>query len=52
MQGPNLSEPANYTGSYTTTRKEIVDIEIAMYQATQTMLTPRDRQLLSKLEDF
>jgi len=27
------TEPANYRGSYTTKSKEIVDIEIAMYQS-------------------
>jgi hypothetical protein len=30
---PNPTEPANYTGSYTTGSKEIVGIEIAMYQS-------------------
>jgi hypothetical protein len=31
------TEPANYTGSYTTARKEIVDTEIAMHQSTGTI---------------
>jgi hypothetical protein len=33
------TEPANYTGSYTTGAKEIVDIEIAMYQSAGTLIT-------------
>jgi hypothetical protein len=37
--GPNPTEPANYRGSYTTARKEIVDIEIAMYQSAGTLIT-------------
>jgi hypothetical protein len=32
------TEPANYRGSYTTARKEIVDIEIAMHQNSRTLL--------------
>jgi hypothetical protein len=39
MQGPNPTEPANYTGSYTTVRKEIVDTEITMYGSSRTTLT-------------
>jgi hypothetical protein len=31
--GPNPTEPANYRGSNTTVSREIVDIEIAMYQS-------------------
>jgi hypothetical protein len=33
------TEPANYTGPYTTARKEIVDKEIAMYQSAGTLIT-------------
>jgi hypothetical protein len=33
------TEPTNYTGSYTSVRKEIVDIEIAMYGSLGTILT-------------
>jgi hypothetical protein len=33
------TEPANYNGSYTTVRKEIVDTEIAKHQSSRTMLT-------------
>jgi hypothetical protein len=32
------TEPANYRGSYTTVSKEIVDIEIAMYQSAGTIV--------------
>jgi hypothetical protein len=35
MQGPNPTEPANYTGSYTRVRKGIVDTEIAMHPGTR-----------------
>ena len=33
------TEPANYMGSYTTVRKEIVDREIAKHQSSRTILT-------------
>jgi hypothetical protein len=33
------TEPANYTGSYTTARKRIVDTEIAMQQSLRTTVT-------------
>jgi hypothetical protein len=33
MREPNPTEPANYTGSYTAARKEIVGTEIAMSQS-------------------
>ena len=32
------TEPADYTGSYTTARKEIVDIEISMHQSAGTAI--------------
>jgi hypothetical protein len=38
MRKPNPSEPANYTGSYTTVRKEIEDTEIAMYQSADRVI--------------
>jgi hypothetical protein len=38
MWEPNPTEPANYRGSYTTVSKEIVDIEIAMYQSAGTIV--------------
>lgn len=38
MISSNPTEPTNYTGSYTTARKEIVDIEIAMYQSAGTLI--------------
>lgn len=38
MISSNPTEPANYTSSYTTARKEIVDIEIAMYQSAGTLI--------------
>jgi hypothetical protein len=38
MQEPNPTEPANYSGSYTTARKEIVAIEITMYQSAGTLI--------------
>jgi hypothetical protein len=44
--GPNPTEPANYRGSYTTARKEIVDIEIAMYQSAGTIVTAATQMLL------
>jgi hypothetical protein len=31
------TEPGNYRGSYTTVSREIVDIEIAMYQSVGTI---------------
>jgi hypothetical protein len=37
--GPNPTEPANYTGSYTTVGKIIVDTEIAMQQSSRTTVT-------------
>jgi hypothetical protein len=37
--GPNPTEPANYTGSYTTVRKEIVDIGIGMHQSAGIIIT-------------
>jgi hypothetical protein len=33
------TEPANYTGSYTTARKRIVDTENAMQQSSRTIAT-------------
>ena len=38
MREPNPTEPANYRGSYTTVRKEIVDIEIGMYRSAGTII--------------
>ena len=38
ISGARTTEPANYRGSYTTARKEIVDIEIAMYQSAGTLI--------------
>jgi hypothetical protein len=38
MREPNPTEPANYTGSYTTVRKEIEDTEIAMYQSVDRVI--------------
>ena len=35
---PGSTEPANYTGSYTTVRKEIEDTEIAMYQSVDRVI--------------
>jgi hypothetical protein len=35
---PHPTEAANYTGSYTSVRKGIVDIEIAMYQSAGTVI--------------
>ncbi len=35
--GPNPTEPANYTGSYTTVFKEIVDTQISMYRSSRTV---------------
>jgi hypothetical protein len=43
------TEPANYTGSYTTVRKSIVDTEIAMPQGSRTILTTA-MQMLSLLK--
>lgn len=43
------TEPANYTGSYTTVSEEIVDIEIPMYQSAVTSVTTSMEQLLFKL---
>jgi hypothetical protein len=37
MQEPNPTEPANYRGAYSRGSKEIVDIEIAMYQSDETV---------------
>ena len=47
--GPNPTEPANYTGSYITASREIVDIEIAMYQSAGTIVTTAMQLLLLKL---
>ena len=33
MREPNPTEPVNYTGSYTTASKEIVDTQIAIHQS-------------------
>ncbi len=38
VMGSNPTEPANYRGSYTTVSKEIVDIEITMYQSVGTII--------------
>jgi hypothetical protein len=46
MQGPNPTEPANYTGSYTTVRKKrIVDTEIAMQQSSRIILITAEEML-------
>ncbi len=47
--GPNPTEPANYTGSYTRVRKRIVDTEIAMPQGSRTILVTV-MQMLSLLK--
>jgi hypothetical protein len=39
------TEPANYTGSYTTFMKEIVDIEIAMHQSSRPILVTSTQNL-------
>ena len=49
MQGPNPTEPANYRGSYSTASKEIVDIEIAMYQSAGTLVMTAVEMLLLNL---
>jgi hypothetical protein len=45
MMGPNPTEPANYTGSYTTVRKRIVDTEIAMQQSSRIILITAEEML-------
>ena len=39
MIGSNPTEPANYRGSNTRGSKELVDIEIGMYQSAEVLLT-------------
>jgi hypothetical protein len=39
------TEPANYTGSYTTVRKRVVDTEIAMQQTSRRILTTATQRL-------
>jgi hypothetical protein len=43
------TEPINYRSSYTTASKEIVDIEITMYQTAGTIVTTAVKLLLLKL---
>jgi hypothetical protein len=53
IQGTDIvlgsTEPANYRGSYTTASKEIVDIEITMYQTAGTIVMTAVKLLLLKL---
>ena len=49
MWEPNPTKPANYTASYTTESKEIVDKEIAMHQSSRTILVTA-MQMLSLLK--
>jgi hypothetical protein len=53
--GPNPTEPANYTGSFTTRWKEIVDIEITMHRNVgivieHTMTVPPETSVKSMME--
>ena len=50
MQRPNPTEPANYRGSYTTASKEIVDIEIAMYQSGGTVSNDCDATVVAQAD--
>jgi hypothetical protein len=49
MRGSNSTAPANYTGSFTTVSKEIVDTEIAMHQGSRIIVTTA-MQMLSLLK--
>jgi len=45
MQGFNPTEPANYTSSYTTVMKRIVDTEIIMQQSSRIILITAEEML-------